>query len=241
MKQSQSRQSGEQKSSQLSGKQDFIQRSNILRVGDTAPDFTAESTLGEIRFHDYIRGHWTLFFSHPLAFTPVCTTELGQASKLKDEFEKRNVRVLALSVDDVETHKKWMKDINDICRCNIDYPMIGDKDRKVSMLYNMLDPLHSDKDGLPLTGRYMYVIDPNMTIKLIMAYPRTTGRNFDEILRILDSLVVSHDYHVVTPANWKQGDKVIIDPKVSDSEASKSFKDIHKVKDYMRTVEMPSK
>jgi len=222
-----------------SGKfREFFDKSTILRIGDKVPDFVAKSTMGDIRFHDYIKGSWTLFFSHVRAFSPVCTTELGQISNLKDSLRQREVKLLGLTVDDVEVHKKWLKEVSELYRCDIDYPVIGDKDRKVSMLYNMLDKTNIDDKG-PLTSRFLYLINPNMEVQLILDYPSSIGRNFDEVLRVIDAFLLVDKHRVLIPSNWKYGEKVIVHPKVSDDEASKTFKGYTKVKEH-RTVDMPA-
>ena len=186
-----------------------------LRLGDIAPDFTADTTEGEISFHDWKSGSWAVLFSHPKDFTPVCTTELGYTAKLKDEFAKRNAKVLALSVDSVADHKNWVGDIEETQGQAVNFPIIGDTDRNVATLYDMIHPNANDT----LTVRSVFLIDPNNKVRLTITYPASTGRNFDEILRVLDSLQLTDGYKVATPVNWKHGDDVIVVPALSDEEA----------------------
>ena len=188
-----------------------------LRLGDEAPDFSSDSTEGTIRFHEWIGDGWAILFSHPKDFTPVCTTELGAVSKLESEFKKRNVKVIGLSVDSVDDHGKWAQDIEDTQGVALNFPLIGDPDRKVSDLYDMIHPNANDT----LTVRSVFVIGPDKKIKLTITYPASTGRNFDEILRVIDSLQLTAKHQVATPVNWKQGEDVIIVPSLSNEEAKK--------------------
>lgn len=215
-----------------------------LRIGDTAPDFEAATTEGVVRFHDWIGDGWAMLFSHPKDFTPVCTTELGRLANMKSEFDKRNVKLMGLSVDPVENHEKWGRDIADVSGRAPNYPMIGDTDLKVSKLYNMLPAAEgATSEGRTAadnaTVRTVYIIGPDKKIRLMMIYPMTTGRNFDEILRVIDSIQLTAQHKVATPANWKQGEDVIITPAVSDEEAEKTFPGFKTVKPYLRTTAQP--
>lgn len=218
-----------------------------LRLGATAPDFTAETTEGTIHFHDWIGDGWAVLFSHPKDFTPVCTTELGYVAKLKDEFDKRNVKVIGLSVDSVEDHRGWSKDIEETQGVAPNYPMIGDPELAVAKLYDMLpEETPGGAAGRTaadnLTVRNVYVVGPDKTIKLIITYPMATGRNFDEILRVIDSLQLTANYQVATPANWKDGDDCIIVPAVSDDAAKEKYPDgWQTLKPYLRLVKQPNK
>ena len=185
-----------------------------IRLGDIAPDFEQDSSAGRIRFHDWLGSGWGVLFSHPADFTPVCTTELGLTAKLKDEFEKRNVKAIALSVDPVDSHKKWIADIEETQRCVVGFPIIADADRKVSELYDMIHP----NANATLTVRSLFIIDPNKKVRLIITYPASTGRNFDEVLRVIDSLQLTDHHSVATPGNWKHGDDVVIVPSLQDPE-----------------------
>jgi thioredoxin-dependent peroxiredoxin len=208
-----------------------------LQLGDTAPDFTQNSTEGPIRFHEYIEGKWAVLFSHPKNFTPVCTTELGQVAKLKAEFDRRNVRVLGLSVDPLPEHLEWSKDIEETQGASLNFPLLADADRKVSNLYGMI---HPNADNT-LTVRSVFIIGPDKKIKLTLTYPASTGRNFDEILRVIDSLQLTANYKVATPVNWKHGDDCIIVPALSDAEADKAFpKGYTRVKPYLRVTPQPN-
>lgn len=208
-----------------------------LRLGDTAPDFTAETSEGKISFHDWLGDSWGLLFSHPADYTPVCTTELGTTAKLKDDFEKRNVKVAALSVDDVDSHQGWIKDINETQHTTVNFPIIADPRKEVSNLYDMIHP-NADSN---LTVRSVFVIDPDKKIKLIITYPASTGRNFDEILRVIDSLQLTAQYSVATPANWKHGEDVVIAPAIKDEEIPEKFPKGHKkIKPYLRTTPQPN-
>jgi thioredoxin-dependent peroxiredoxin len=216
-----------------------------LRLGATAPDFTAETTEGPIKFHDWIGEKWAMLFSHPKDFTPVCTTELGYVAKLKSEFDKRNMKVIGLSVDSVDDHKRWSKDIEETQGAAPNYPMIGDPDLQVAKLYDMLP---AETTGAAsgrtaadnFTVRNVYIIGPDKKIKLIITYPMTTGRNFDEILRVIDSIQLTANHKVATPANWKDGDEVIIVPAVSNDEAKTKYPEGWKtLKPYLRLVKQP--
>lgn len=207
-----------------------------LRLGDVAPDFTAETTEGTINFHEWLGAGWGVLFSHPADFTPVCTTELGAMSKLTPEFTKRNVKVAALSADPLESHKKWVNDINETQNTTVNYPLIADPEFKVANLYGMVHPNVTDK----FTVRSVFVIGPDKKIKLTITYPASTGRNFDEILRVIDSLQLTANYSVATPANWKHGDDVIITVAVKDEDVPAKFPKGHKrIKPYLRTTPQP--
>jgi alkyl hydroperoxide reductase subunit AhpC len=209
-----------------------------VRLGDIAPDFTAETTEGPVHFHEWLGDSWGVLFSHPKDFTPVCTTELGMAAKLKPEFDKRGVKVIGLSVDPVDSHKGWEKDIEETQGTAVNFPMIADSDRKVSDLYYMIHPNANDT----LTVRSVYVIGPDKKVKLTLTYPASTGRNFDEILRVIDSLQLTANYSVATPVNWKDGDDCIIVPAVSDEDAKAKFPAGFKtIKPYLRTTPQPNK
>ncbi|HEX8789553.1 MAG TPA: peroxiredoxin [Polyangiaceae bacterium] len=210
-----------------------------IQLGDIAPDFSQDSTEGPIKFHEYLGNSWGILFSHPKDFTPVCTTELGAVAKLKPEFEKRNVKVIAVSVDDVASHKKWTGDIEETQKTKLNYPILGDPDRKVSNLYGMIHPNANDT----LTVRTVFVIDPNKKVRLTITYPASTGRNFDEILRVIDSLQLTDKYSVATPVNWKDGQDVIIVPSLQDPEVLKQKfpKGYTAVKPYLRITPQPNK
>jgi len=208
-----------------------------VRIGDIAPDFTAETTEGTINFHEWLGDSWGVLFSHPKDFTPVCTTELGYVAKIKPEFDKRNVKVIALSVDPVDSHGKWADDIEETQGTAINYPLIGDTDRKVSDLYDMIHPNANDT----LTVRSVFIVGPDKKVKLTLTYPASTGRNFDEILRVIDSLQLTAGYKVATPADWKQGEDVIIVPAVSDDDAKKQFPNgFTAKKPYLRVTKQPN-
>jgi alkyl hydroperoxide reductase subunit AhpC len=216
-----------------------------FRLGDTAPDFTADTTEGKIRFHEWSGDSWVVLFSHPKDFTPVCTTELGYVARIKSEFDKRNVKVIGLSVDSVDDHKRWAKDIEETQGKAPNYPMIGDSDLKVAKLYNML-PAETAGAAKGRTAadnatvRNVYLIGPDKKIKVILTYPMTTGRNFDEVLRIIDSVQLTAKHKVATPVNWKNGDDVIIVPAVSDDDAKKQYPAGWKtLKPYLRVVAQP--
>ena len=207
-----------------------------IRLGDKAPDFDAETSEGKINFYDFLGDSWGILFSHPADYTPVCTTELGAAAKYKDEFDKRNVKVLALSVDGVQSHKDWIKDINETQNTTVNFPIIADEDRKVADLYDMIHPKADDT----LTVRSVYVIAPDKTIKLMITYPASTGRNFDELLRVIDSLQLTENRKVATPANWKKGEDVVISPSISNEEAKGMFpKGFKEIKPYLRMTPQP--
>jgi alkyl hydroperoxide reductase subunit AhpC len=207
-----------------------------IRLGDVAPDFTATTTQGPVKFHDWIGNSWCVLFSHPKDFTPVCTTELGETARLKPEFDKRNVKVIGLSVDPADSHNKWAEDIKETQGQALNFPVIADADRKVSDLYDMVHPNANNT----LTVRSVFIIDPNKKVRLMLTYPASTGRNFDEILRVIDSLQLTDKHSVATPVNWKHGDDVIIVPSVSDEDAKKKFPGGWKtVKPYLRIVPQP--
>lgn len=207
-----------------------------LRLGDVAPDFTAESSAGTIRFHEWLGSGWGILFSHPADFTPVCTTELGAMARLRDEFTKRNVKVLALSTDSVESHRQWIGDINETQKTDVNYPIIADTDHHVSRLYDMIHPEVSDK----FTVRSVFVIGPDKKVKLTITYPASTGRNFDELLRVIDSLQLTAGYSVATPANWKNGEDVIITAAVKDEEIPARFPKGHqRVRPWLRITPQP--
>ena len=210
-----------------------------LRLGDIAPDFEQQSTEGVIRFHEWLGDSWGVLFSHPADFTPVCTTELGLTAKLKDEFAKRNVKAIALSVDPVDSHQKWVGDINSTQGCTVNFPILADADRKVSTLYDMIHP----NANATLTVRSLFVIDPQKKVRLIITYPASTGRNFDEILRVIDSLQLTDHHSVATPGNWKQGEDVVIVPSLQDPELIKQkFPQGYKaVTPYLRLTPQPNK
>src|SRR6188474_911279 len=216
-----------------------------IRLNETAPDFQAETTQGPISFHEWIGDGWAILFSHPKDFTPVCTTELGYMAKLEPEFQKRNCKIIGLSVDPVENHSKWAADIEETQGHAVKYPMIGDTDLKVAKLYNMLpaeEPGTSEgrTAATNATVRSVFIVGPDKKIKLMLTYPMTTGRNFDEILRVLDSMQMTAKYKVATPVNWKQGEDVIIVPAVSDEEAKQTYPAGFKtIKPYLRTVKQP--
>jgi alkyl hydroperoxide reductase subunit AhpC len=209
-----------------------------IRLGDTAPDFEVKTTDGPIRFHDWIGNSWAILFSHPKDFTPVCTTELGAVAKLKPQFEKRNVKVIGLSVDKIEDHTQWAKDIEETQGAKLNFPLIDDHERKVSGLYDMIHPNASDT----LTVRSVFVIGPDKKVKLTITYPASTGRNFEEILRVIDSLQLTANYQVATPVNWKDGEDVIIVTAVSNEEAKKKFpKGFKELKPYLRVTPQPNR
>jgi alkyl hydroperoxide reductase subunit AhpC len=210
-----------------------------IRLGDIAPDFEQESSEGTIKFHEWLGDSWGVLFSHPADYTPVCTTELGFTAKLKDEFAKRNVKAIALSVDDVESHKGWINDINTTQNTTVNFPIIADKDRKVSDLYDFIHPNANDT----LTVRSLLIIDPNKKVRLIITYPASTGRNFHEVLRLIDSLQLTDNYKVATPANWKDGEDVVIVPSIKDEEEIKQRfpKGYKAVTPYLRLTPQPNK
>lgn len=210
---------------------------SALKLGDKAPDFEAETSEGKINFYNFLGNSWGILFSHPADFTPVCTTELGAAAKYKKEFEKRNVKMIALSVDGLESHKDWIGDINETQNTTVNFPIIADEDRKVSGLYDMIHPNADDT----LTVRSVYVIDPQKTIRLMITYPASTGRNFKELLRVIDSLQLTEKYKVATPADWKEGEDVVISPSISSEDARSMFpKGFKEVKPYLRMTPQPN-
>ena len=208
-----------------------------VHLGSVAPDFTQESTEGPIKFHDWIGNHWVVLFSHPKDFTPVCTTELGRVAKLKSEFDKRDAKVIALSVDDVDSHKRWVKDIEETQGVKLNYPILADGDRKVSKLYDMIHPEANDT----LTVRSVFIIDPNKKVRLSITYPASTGRNFDEILRVIDSLQLTDKHSVATPVDWKQGDDCVIVPSLTDPAVLKEKfpKGYKELRPYLRMTPQP--
>lgn len=208
-----------------------------LRLGDLAPNFVAETTEGKIDFYEYLGDGWGVLFSHPADYTPVCTTELGAVAKLKSEFEKRNVKVMALSVDGLVDHAAWIKDINETQHTTVNFPLIADKDRHVSELYDMIHPNANENS----TVRSVFVVGPDKKIKLIITYPASTGRNFEELLRVIDSLQLTAKYSVATPANWKNGEDVVIAPAIKDEDIPLKFPKGHtRIKSYLRTTPQPN-
>lgn len=207
-----------------------------LRLGDIVPDFTADTTEGNINFYNYLGDKWGILFSHPADYTPVCTTELGRTALLKHEFEKRNVKVLAVSVDPLEKHMRWRNDINETQNCNVDFPIIADENRKVASLYDMIHPNASET----FTVRSLFIIGPDKKLKLSLTYPASTGRNFHEVLRVIDSLQLAAKYTVATPADWQPGDDVIVGLSISTEEAKQKFdKGIIEIKPYLRYTPQP--
>lgn len=208
-----------------------------IRLGDVAPDFSAETTEGRINFHEYLGDGWGVLFSHPADYTPVCTTELGAVAKLRDEFSKRNTKVIALSVDDLESHKNWIGDINETQQTEVNFPLIADEDFKVANLYDMVHPNSTEKS----TVRSVFIIGPDKKIKLMISYPASTGRNFDELLRVIDSLQLTADHSVATPANWKHGDDVVVVPSIKTEDIPAKFPKGHTViKPYLRMTPQPN-
>lgn len=208
-----------------------------LRLGDTAPDFTAETSQGTLNFYEYLGDGWGILFSHPADFTPVCTTELGTAAKFKQEFEKRNVKMMALSVDGAASHAEWIKDINETQNTVVNFPIVADEDRKVSDLYDMIHPNADDT----LTVRSVFIIGPDKKVKLTLTYPASTGRNFYELLRVVDSLQLTAYHKVATPANWESGEKVVVSPSIPTGEAREIFtKGVEEVKPYLRLTPDPT-
>ena len=209
-----------------------------LRLGDIAPNFKAKTTAGDIDFHEYLGNSWGVLFSHPADFTPVCTTELGRTAQLEEEFKKRNVKVLAVSVDGLDKHQSWVKDINETQHCTVGFPIIADENREVAGLYDMIHPNAS----ATFTVRSLFIIGPDKTIKLFITYPASTGRNFFEVLRVIDSLQLTANYSVATPADWKEGEDVIVVPAVSTEDAKIKFpKGLNIVKPYLRYTPQPNK
>ena len=209
-----------------------------IRLGDLAPNSKAKTTEGEIDFYDYLGSSWGVLFSHPADYTPVCTTELGRTAALKDEFDKRNVKVIALSVDSVESHNGWVKDINETQGVEVNFPIVGDENREIALAYEMIHPNAS----LTATVRSLFVIAPDKTIKLIITYPASTGRNFQEILRVIDSLQLTANYSVATPADWKEGEDVVVVPSIKTEDIPAKFpKGFKIIKPYLRTTPQPNK
>merc|ERR1711916_93773 len=214
---------------------------SAVRIGDIAPDFESDSSNGAFKLHEYFGDGWGILFSHPRDFTPVCTTEVGTLAKYdnKGEFSKRNCKVAVVSVDTAEDHKKWINDINETQNTEVKFPIVADPDRKISIAYGMLDQTEADEKGMPLTVRAVYVIDPSKKIRLIIIYPASCGRNFDEVVRVLDSLQLTDSKKVTTPANWTNGCKVIVSPKVNDEEAKELFGEFETLKPYLRMTDQP--
>ena len=209
-----------------------------IQLGDIAPDFKANTTEGTINFHDWIGDGWAILFSHPADFTPVCTTELGETAKLKEAFDKRHCKIIAISVDSVEDHKAWVSDIEETQSCAVNFPIIGDENKQISRLYDMLHPGEDDSSAV----RSVFLIDPSKKVRMMLTYPKSAGRNFNEILRVLDSIQLTDGYKVATPANWSNGDDVIIVPSLSDEEAKEHFPEGWKtLKSYLRIVKQPNR
>lgn len=207
-----------------------------LHLGDTAPDFTAETTEGEITFHEWKQGSWAVFFSHPADFTPVCTTELGRTAALKEEFAKRNTKALALSVDSIADHRGWAPDIGEVAGTELNFPIVADPDRKVAELYDMIHPGEGDTS----TVRSVFIVDPDDKMRLTLTYPKSVGRNFDEIVRVIDALQATDRNTIATPADWQPGDRVIVSPGVSTEDAKAKFANVEEVKPYLRYADDPS-
>ena len=208
-----------------------------IRLGDIAPDFTAQSSMGNINFYEYLGDSWGILFSHPADFTPVCTTELGTAAKFKEEFDRRNVKMLALSVDPKDSHLEWIEDINETQDTLVNFPIIADEDKKVSTLYDMIHPNANDN----LTVRSVYIVDPDKTVKLIITYPASTGRNFHELLRVIDSLQLTAYHSVATPANWNHGEDVVVSPSIATPQAVEMFeKGVQEIRPYLRMTPDPT-
>ena len=206
-----------------------------LRLGDEAPDFTADTTDGPIQFHEWKSGSWAVLFSHPGDFTPVCTTELGRTAELNNEFVKRNVKTIAVSVDNVESHRNWAPDIRDVGGTDLNFPIIADSDRTVANLYDMIHPGEGDTS----TVRAVFIIDTSNKVRLTLTYPKSVGRNFDEILRVIDALQLTDSFPVSTPADWKPGSKVIVSPTISTVDAEARFLDVEEIKPYLRFASQP--
>jgi alkyl hydroperoxide reductase subunit AhpC len=207
-----------------------------IRLGDTAPDFTAETSEGTVEFHKWLGDSWGVLFSHPKDYTPVCTTELGRVANLKGEFDKRNVKVLALSVDPVDSHKGWINDINETQHCTVNYPIIADPEKKIATMYDMIHPNALDN----LTVRTVFIIGPDKKVKLSLTYPASTGRNFDEILRVIDSLQLTANYQVATPVDWKRGDDCVVVPAIKTEDIPAKFpKGFKEIKPYLRMTPQP--
>lgn len=209
----------------------------VLRLGDSAPDFTSDSSMGTINLYNYLGDGWGILFSHPADFTPVCTTELGTAANFKGEFDKRNVKMLALSVDGAASHIEWIKDINEVQNTTVNFPIIADEDKKVSTLYDMIHP----NADTTLTVRSVFIIGPDKKVKLTLTYPASTGRNFHELLRVVDSLQLTANHKVATPANWKNGEDVVVSPAISTEDAKAIFsKGVNEIKPYLRMTPYPT-
>jgi len=213
----------------------FKHKNMSLRLGDIAPNFTAATSLGTLNLHDYLGDSWGILFSHPADFTPVCTTELGKTAALTTEFTKRNVKPIAISVDDAESHNRWIGDINETQNVSVQFPIIADEERKVSELYDMIHPNASQTT----TVRSVFIIDPSKKIRLTLTYPASTGRNFDEIIRVIDSLQLTDQHQLATPANWKNGDDCIVTPAVATDQAKEIFGEVKEIKPYLRYVKQP--
>ncbi|MFP4600631.1 MAG: peroxiredoxin [Persicimonas sp.] len=207
-----------------------------LRLGDEAPNFQAMTTEGEIDFHEWGGDSWVVFFSHPADFTPVCTTEIGRAANLSEEFEKRNAKRIVLSIDPIGDHHEWVKDVEDTQNTTMDYPIIADEDRSIAQMYDMIHPKADDT----ATVRSVFVIDPDKKIRLTMTYPPAIGRNFDEILRVIDALQVSDQYDIATPVDWNKGERVVVKPSISTEDAKKQFEDVEELRPYLRMTPDPS-
>lgn len=206
-----------------------------IRLGDEAPNFTAETTEGHIDFHQWKAGHWAVLFSHPADFTPVCTTELGRTAALKDEFDQRNVKAIAVSVDPIESHRGWAPDIEEVGGTGLNFPIIADPDRKVSELYDMIHPAEGDTS----TVRSVFIIDPNNKVRLTLTYPKSVGRNFDEIVRVIDALQLTDRAPVSTPVDWMPGQRVIVSPAMSTADARERFSEVEEVRPYLRWAKQP--
>ena len=206
-----------------------------IRLGDEAPNFTAETTEGTIDFHQWKNGKWAIFFSHPADFTPVCTTELGRTARLKDEFDKRGVKAIAISVDPIESHNGWAQDIAEVGGTDLNFPLIADSDRKVSELYDMIHPGEGDTS----TVRSVFIVNPKNKVRLILTYPKSVGRNFGEILRVIDALQLTDAAPVSTPVNWQPGDRIIVAPTMSTDDARQRFEDVEEVRPYLRWAKQP--
>lgn len=221
--------------------QALLDKQHTIRLGDKAPNFDADTQLGKINLYDYLGDSWGIIFSHPRDFTPVCSTEIGRGSQLSAEWAKRNIKPLALSVDSVQHHIEWIKDINEITGADVNFPIIADEDYSVSVLYGMLDQTHLSQAGMPFTVRNVFIIDPQRTVRLILTYPASTGRNFDEILRVIDSLQLANSHKVATPADWVKGKDTMVLPTVSTDDARKLFpKGVNEIRPWLRTTPDPS-
>jgi len=220
---------------------ELLKSQHVIRIGDVAPNFDCQTQLGPLNFYDYLGSGWGILFSHPQDFTPVCTTELGRVAQLEQEWKQRNIKPIALSVDTVQHHQQWIDDINEIGGTTVKYPIIADVDRKVSILYGMLDQTFLNKTGQPLTVRSVFVIDPSRIVRLIISYPAPTGRSFDEILRVIDSLQLAGSHKIATPADWQKGKDAVVLPTVPTDEAYKLFpKGITIVRPWLRTTPDPT-